>query len=77
MILEPKTWPVTPTCSHCGKTIPEAAERWPSECGSVIDQSCWEAECSRSWWVMVNALGATGLLEPLNDGGIECLKTNQ
>jgi len=52
-------------CHACNRdTIGEMT--WPGEAGHDICQECWEAECSRSWWVMMNALGAAGLLEPPN-----------
>jgi hypothetical protein len=52
-------------CHEC-KRDTSGEMTWPGESGHEICQECWEAECSRSWWVMVNALGAAGLLEPPN-----------
>lgn len=36
---------------------------WTGEAGHEICQECWEAECSRSWWKMVEQLDKLGLLE--------------
>lgn len=43
------------TCETCG--VPIGTERemtWPGDGGGEICQMCWESECSRSWWQMVN-----------------------
>lgn len=52
-------------CHEC-KRDTSGEMTWPGESGHEICQDCWESACSRSWWVMVNALGAAGLLEPPN-----------
>ena len=53
-------------CHACNRDT-SGEMTWPGEAGHDICQQCWEAECSRAWWVMMNALGAAGLLEPPND----------
>ncbi len=45
-------------CFQCGQSIPTEAETWPGESGGNLCQCCWEAECSRSWWQMVDQINA-------------------
>jgi hypothetical protein len=55
------------SCAEC-KRDTSGEMTWPGEKGAEICQECWEAECSRSWWVMVSALNAAGLLEEPSNG---------
>ena len=49
-------------CSTCQRdTTGELT--WPSESSNEICQDCWEAECSKSWWLLMQQLDAYGLLE--------------
>jgi hypothetical protein len=48
------------TCSRCFSPVPDPAEQWPDDDDGTLCQECWERECSRSWWVMVRALGDAG-----------------
>mgnify|MGYP000325988169 CR=1 FL=1 len=50
------------SCHECGRDISKEMT-WPGEAGHEICQDCWEAECSRSWWKMVEQLNKCGLLE--------------
>ena len=36
-------------CARCG----EPSDGWPANDGGELCQMCWEAECSESWWRMV------------------------
>jgi hypothetical protein len=36
----------------CGKPH----DNWPDESDGMLCQMCWEAQCGKSWWEMVNAL---------------------
>ena len=45
--------PEVKTCP-CG----EPHDGWPGENGEELCQMCWESECDKSWWRMVNALNA-------------------
>lgn len=47
-------------CHECKRDM-SGEMTWPGEKGAEICQECWEAKCSRSWWVMVAALDAAGL----------------
>lgn len=49
-------------CHEC-KRDTSGEMTWPGEDGQEICQECWEAECSRSWWTMVEQLNKCGLLE--------------
>ena len=49
-------------CHEC-KRDTSGEMTWPGEAGHEICQECWEAECSRSWWKMVEQLNKCGLLE--------------
>ncbi len=49
-------------CHEC-KRDTSGEMTWPGEAGQEICQECWEAECSRSWWTMVEQLNKCGLLE--------------
>ena len=40
----------------------EQPSEWPGKDGNVC-QSHWEHECSQSWWEMVFALSAAGMVE--------------
>jgi len=43
-------------CSECTRAVGSEIT-WPSENdGQPICQDCWEAQCSRSWWRMVNGI---------------------
>lgn len=46
------------TVTHCGTCQRSTAGEitWPGESGREICQDCWEAETSRSWWQLVNAM---------------------
>ena len=52
-MLDPTT---IPFCADCGGQVPEPAERWPAASAGIVCQLCWEAQCSRQWWVMVKLL---------------------
>ena len=54
--------PCSTACHEC-KRDTSGEMTWPGEAGHEICQECWEAECSRSWWVMVEQLNKCGLLE--------------
>jgi len=64
------------SCAEC-KRDTSGEMTWPGEKGAEICQDCWEAECSRSWWVMVNALNAAGLLEEPTDQAQRLAAENQ
>ena len=49
-------------CHEC-KRDTSGEMTWPGEAGHEICQECWEAECSRSWWKMVEQLNKCGILE--------------
>jgi hypothetical protein len=49
-------------CSACRRDT-SGEITWLGEAGLEICQECWEAECSRSWWKMVEQLDKLGLLE--------------
>ena len=34
----------------------EPHDGWPGEDGGQLCQMCWEAECDKTWWQVVNAL---------------------
>jgi len=44
-----------PECHACHRAT-TGEITWTGEAGCEICQECWEAECSRSWWKMVDAL---------------------
>jgi len=43
-------------CANCKNEIP-LYESWPGDNGDIC-QDCWEKECSKSWWEMVEAVQA-------------------
>lgn len=49
-------------CDKCKREVFENEITWPGKEHNDICQDCWEAECSQSWWLMVNQLGLLGLL---------------
>jgi hypothetical protein len=49
-----------PFCSDCGAQISDPAERWPAASTGIVCQVCWEAQCSRQWWAMVQCLPEEG-----------------
>jgi hypothetical protein len=49
-------------CHECNRDT-SGEMTWPGEAGHEICQECWEAECSRSWWEMVEQLNKCGLIE--------------
>lgn len=54
------------SCVSCNRDT-SGEMTWPGEKDGEICQECWEAECSRSWWEMVIALDAAGLMqEPID-----------
>jgi hypothetical protein len=42
-------------CAHCKRDTTDETT-WPSLDGGEICQECWEEECDKSWWEMVNAI---------------------
>ena len=44
------------TACHTCKRPTNDETVWLGEAGRDICQDCWEAECDRSWWAMVNAV---------------------
>lgn len=35
----------------------EPHDNWPGADGGMLCQMCWEAECDKSWWAQVKAIG--------------------
>jgi hypothetical protein len=44
-------------CVRCNRDT-SGEMMWPDKGDNDLCQECWEAECSRSWWQMVNAINA-------------------
>lgn len=42
-------------CPKCGEPYGDDPI-WPSKDGSDICQMCWEAECSESWWGVIEGM---------------------
>lgn len=43
-------------CQKCGVEVEPDETTWPGKDADVICQSCWESECSASWWEMLRQL---------------------
>ena len=43
-------------CPKCGTEVEPDETTWPGSDADVICQSCWESECSASWWEMLRQL---------------------
>lgn len=48
--------PTITDCSDCGTQIPDPAERWPSATEGTVCQVCWETQCDRQWWALMQLL---------------------
>jgi len=52
----------TNICPKCEK---ENTDNWPLDIDGEIKeggcQMCWEAECDKSWWEMVDGFGLIGI----------------
>ena len=62
----PHRRPLAPRRAVCVECKRDATGEimWPSNADEdELCQECWEAACSRSWWRMVEALDASGLLD--------------
>lgn len=46
----PETHASWAACHDCHRDT-SGEMTWPGEAGHAICQECWEAECSRSWWL--------------------------
>lgn len=53
--------PTESKCAECHRDT-EGEITWPNQDGKEVCQECWEAECSKSWWAMVENLDRLGLL---------------
>ncbi len=46
-----------PTCTTCNAAIEAGDISWPGERrGDVLCQNCWELDCDRGWWEMVEVI---------------------
>jgi hypothetical protein len=53
-------------CVRCGL---RPSENWPADTRGELCTDCWEHQCSREWWGVVNAINSARIWE--RDPGVE------